>query len=422
MNRSRRRDRRMSITCRVTAPAVSAALLAVVLGFGPVMGCTGSGERASAEPAARSNASARNTATRTASPDEVIQEVERRYVIGPMAARELGYQVHWQSHEAGQNLKVFQISGDSVFALDGRNFLTRLDRETGRRIWRVPVAEPIQEIIAVTYIGDTVYLTAGGRLLVLDAATGTQTGVQRLERIANTGPVHAAGHLVYGGRNGQLIWHSHEVAFQWRAYQISPSINVRPLLVRPDPWEAGHIVTVGNDGRVTVHDAGNANMLWSKQLLSNVVAQPAASSVAVYVAGLDQHLWAYDLYSGRSIWRYLTETPLRDSPVLVGDRLYQQIPSQGLVCFEALPQDSPGGNIHWTAQGVRGNVIAQRGNRIFVWYQADRQLTVLDATNGGVVDRKTMQQTKQLVASEVDGGEVFAISDDGRVVRLLARN
>lgn len=417
MNRLPQRDRHTFNIGRIFSLPLVAAVSAAIVGFGPAMGCAGSGQRASTNATAETS-----TGTTKATPEQVMQEIEQRYVVGPLTARELGYQVQWQSHEAGRNLKVFRIAGDSVFALDERNFLTRLERETGRRVWRVPVAEPIQEIIDVTYIDDAVYLTAGGRLLVLDAATGTQIGLQRLERIASTGPVHAGQYLIYGGRNGQLIWHSHEVAFQWRAYQISPSINIPPLLVQPDPWEAGYVVAVGNNGRVAVLDAGSATMLWSKQLLSSVVAQPAASPAAVYVAGLDQHVWAYDLLSGRALWRYLTDTPLVDSPVLVGDRLYQQIPSQGIVCFDALPQDSPGGNIVWVAEGVPGNVIAQRGNRVLVWHESQRLLTVLDGTNGGVVDRKTLEDAMQLVAGDVGGAEAFAISEDGRVVRLLARN
>lgn len=412
----------MSITRCLADTSAMAALLGSLVSFATVAGCASTDQRASAEPAATNNANAspRNSAPRT--PEDTIREVERRYVVGPMAAREMGYQVNWQALDAGRNLKVFEVSGDSVFTLDGRNFLTRYDRETGRRVWRVPAAEPIQEIIAVTYIGETVYLTGGGRLLELDAATGTQTGLQRLQLIANTAPVYTGAYLVYGGRNGQLVWHSHEVAFQWRAYQISPSINIRPLLVRDDPYEPGYLVTVGNDGRVAVLSAATAQMLWDKQLLSNVVARPTANAMAVYVAGMDQHLWAYDLYSGRSLWRHLTDTPLTDSPVLIGDRVYQQISTQGVVCFAALPLDSPGGVIHWTAEGVRGNVIAQRGNRLYVWDDRDRQMTLLDANTGGVVDRIALRQAKRVVATNLEGSELYAIGDDGRVVRLNARN
>lgn len=416
MNRSRRRDDRMSVT-RTIVGSMPVLLLTVSLGLTPVIGCASSPNNGATSTAGTSAA-----ANSTATPAETMQELERRYVVGPIAARELGYRVDWQSLEVGNNVKLFEVSDDSVFALDTRNFLVRLDRETGRRIWRVPVAEPIQEIIGINYIGEKVYLTTGGRLIELDSATGTQTGLQRLEKIANTAPVHVGQFLIYGGRNGQLIWHSHEVAFQWRAYQVSPSINVMPLRVQDDPWEYGYILTVGNDGRVTLHSAESATMLWDKRLLSNVVAPPAATQSAVYVASLDQHLWAYDLYTGRNLWRYLTNTPLSDPPIVIEDRLYQQIPTEGLVCFAAAPLDSPGGQIHWRAKNIKGNVIAKRGNRLFVWHRPDRQLTILDAARGGIVERMHLRQATRLVATDLDGGELYAIGEDGRVVRLLARN
>lgn len=379
----------------------------------PGWGCAATDNNASDRDAA---ATSRN---RSAADSDAVREVERRYVVGPLASRPLGYRVDWQSSEAGSDLRVFEFAGDSVYVLDNRNFLTRLERNTGRRIWRVPVAEPVQEVISVTAISDRVYLSSGGRMIVLDNDTGSQIGLQRLQSIANTGSEHLGQFLIYGGRNGQLIWHSYATEFQWRAYQISQSINLRPLVVKDSPQ---YVVTVGNDGRVTVHNTQSANMVWDKMLLSRVVARPAAGNGAVYVAGLDQHLWAYNLSTGRSIWRYLTSSELRDSPVLIGDTVYQQIPDEGLVAFEARPVDAPGGRIRWTAEEIQGNVIARRGNQLYVWHRPSRTMSILDARRGGVMDQQHLRQANTVIASDIEGDELYALGDDGRIVRLLPRN
>lgn len=362
------------------------------------------------------SASASEPATSTSRTQQTINEAERRFVIGPVAASEFDYTVQWQSPNSGRNARLFKAQGDSVFVLDDQNYLTRLDRESGRRIWRTSAAEPVQEIISINYIGDRVYLISGGRIIELDADSGAQVGLQRLEKIANTPPVELGQFLVYGSRDGQIIWHSYEVSYQWRAYQISPSIRLKPLYID------GYLVTVGNDGRVAVHNASNASMLWDKRLLDAVEAPPAAGNGAVYVAGLDQHLWAYDLRSGRNIWRHLTESPLRQAPVLINDHVYQQIPEKGLVCFEALPLDSPGGEINWEADDIRGEVLAARNSRLLVWAEQDGQLTIADEQRGGVIQTLNLRQTDKLYSSDLDGGELFAVNNDGRVVRLLAEN
>jgi hypothetical protein len=57
---------------------------------------------------------------------------ERRALIGPTAARELGYRIDWQFAGAGTASKHFEVQGDSVFVLDSRNVLMRLDRQRGK--------------------------------------------------------------------------------------------------------------------------------------------------------------------------------------------------------------------------------------------------------------------------------------------------
>ncbi|MCH8345275.1 MAG: PQQ-like beta-propeller repeat protein [Planctomycetes bacterium] len=348
-------------------------------------------------------------------------DLDQQYIIGPTAARELGYRIHFQTQTFPQDnsgLRQFAIQQDSVFTLDGRNFLTRLHREDGQRLWRIPVADPLDEIHGITLLGqvERVFLTVGANVLVLDADTGSQIAKQRLGQIANTAPVVFAPFFIYGARNGQLVWHSYEVGYQWRGYQIASSIRIQPLLID------GSVITIGTDGRIVALDASSATGRWDKQLLNTVAAAPVAGGGMVYVAGLDQHVWAFDLATGRNVWRYLTESPLTDSPILIADRLYQQIPSEGLVCFDARPIDAPGGEVIWTAPNVAGNVIGRYRNRVMVWDKASRQLTLVDAGQGNVIKSIDLPQVRHLLASRMQAGDLYAAGDDGRVIRLVPRN
>lgn len=347
-----------------------------------------------------------------------VEEIERRYVIGPMTARDLGYRIDWQYPDAGENIKVLKARDDAVFALDNRNFLTRVNRDNGVRLWRLPIAEPILEIFGLTFVQDAerVYVTTGGAVLELDSVSGSQVGRQTLEKIANTAPAIQGPHLVYGARNGQLIWHSYTVAYQWRAYQISRSIRIAPVI------DQNVAVTIGVDGRVAGMDVRNARMLWDQQLLGRVEARPAIGDGGVFIAGTDQHLWAFDLFSGRTLWRYLSESSLTTPPTFIDDHVYQYIPGQGLVCFEAFPLDQPGGRIVWKNPDVRGEVVGMRRNRLFVWDRDNRTLWMLDARRGGTVQELSLPQVHTLLLPTYQAEEILAASDDGRIVRLLPRN
>jgi outer membrane protein assembly factor BamB len=347
-----------------------------------------------------------------------LQNIEQQMVIGPTAARDLGYRVDWQYPVAGPNLKELTVQFDSVFALDQNNYLTRINREDGTRVWRIPVSYPLAEVQGVIYLPDygRVIIMSGGELFILNASDGSQLAKQRLDKIANTAPVAYGDQLIYGSRNGQLIWHSHAVAFQSAGYQIAQSINIQPVL------RGNVIVTVGNDGEIMTLDASTASQFWRKKLLDGIAVPPTVGGGAVYLAGLDQHLWAYDLATGRNLWSYLTESPLTTSPVLIDDHVFQQIPREGLVCFDALPLGNPRGVIEWSAADVTGSVVTQRREELITWDQASQRLVTLTSLRGGFISEMRLPQVQRMFATNVVDGDIYASSADGRVVRLVPRN
>ena len=94
------------------------------------MGCTPSG---GPSPSQR----------RPASVGSLSGDLERDYLVGPEAARKLGLRIVFQSQthpEQGSGIKRMSVQADAIFVLDGVNFLTRLRRANGQRLWRLPVA------------------------------------------------------------------------------------------------------------------------------------------------------------------------------------------------------------------------------------------------------------------------------------------
>ena len=342
--------------------------------------------------------------------------LERQHVIGPDAARELNYRLDWQFLGAGKHLKHLSVQGDSVYALDDRNFLTRVKINDGTRLWQVPVAEIIEEILGVTVVEGRVYISMGGAVLVLDAANGTQIDKRVLKTIASTSAVDAGQFLIYGSRSGQVVWLSRTVGQQWRSYQVSHFIHLPPVIAE------GYVVAIGAAGRIMVLNAGEASQVWGAQLLDEITAPPAIGNGAVYVAGLDQYLRAFDLASGRTLWKVLNESALTESPTVIGDRVFQHIPGEGLVCFNATPLDSPGGERLWQAADAKGNAITQRRNEVLVWDAKLRRLTVVDVARGSLIKTLDLPQAARVIVAGENNSDLYAASDDGRIVRLIPRN
>lgn len=355
---------------------------------------------------------------RSASTGSLSMDLEREYLIGPKAARTLGLRIDFQTQthpEDESGISLLSVQGDAIFVLDGVNFLTRLRGDNGQRIWRLPVAGRLDEIQGITYqpSSERVFLTSTSDLLVLDDDTGSMIDKQKLGQIASTAPVTFGEFFIYGARNGQVVWHSYEVGYQWRGYQVSPTMRVAPLLVNEV------IVATGSDGRIMVLDGASAAGIWNKRLLNEVAAEPATDGGLLYIAGLDQYLWAINVANGRTLWKYLADVPLDSSPTVLDGQLYQQIPGSGLHCFAARPIDTPGGELLWTAPTVRGNVIGAHAHRLFAWDDDDRVLTVVDAARGGVMETVNLPDVTHLYMR--DNGDLFAASDDGRVIALVPR-
>lgn len=398
-----RRNRRISLgTGRLAMFALAAALLLA-------QGC---------KTDDAGTTTTRTTTRTTPVGDEapIIAQVEKTHVIGPNAAREIDYRMAWQHLDAGRDAKLFVVERDSVFVLDSRNYLSRIRIADGNRLWRMQIAEPIELMLGINFTGERVYVTTGGAVLALDAGTGSQIDKQPLRHIANTQPTVFGEFLIYGSRSGLIVWHSGQIGYQWRGYKIAHAVEVPPLVAHH------YVVAVGTGGEIFVLNATDARQLWSKKLLAPVVAQPAVSEGSVFVAGTDQYLSAYDLGNGRRLWWVLTDSQLTDSPTVIGDRVYQRIPRHGLFCYAAHPPDAPAEQLIWKSPEVDGNVIHQRRSELFVWNKDAKRLTLADANRGSAIKTLNLPAVRQLALGGEKNDEIFAISDDGRVVRLVPRN
>lgn len=357
---------------------------------------------------------------RLARQQSVRDHLERTYAIGPVTSASFGYDVRWQFPIPGEQIKFMTPHDDRLFIVTAKNDLLCLQADNGRRIWTVSVARELQDVHSVTYIPESelVLVLADSMLLTLDANTGmTKTAVlgkahQKLDWIASTPGVLNGEHLIYGSRNGQLVWQAWEIGFGWKAYQVAHSIRISPVL------RSGIVCCVSPDGIVSAFAARDATQLWNTRLLDNIVSEPAASDHAIYISGVDQHLRAFDIHSGRTLWRVLTENALVDDPILIGDHVYQQIPGKGLASFTALPVNKLDGELNWTCDSNTGTVLTRNGDTLVTWDPNARTLATISATQGTPVFSKKFPKIVQVISDDVRNGTLLAINEDGQLVCL----
>src|SRR5690606_6980276 len=103
--------------------------------------------------------------------------------------------------------------------------------------------------------------------------------------------------------------------------------------------------------------------------------------------------------------------------------LYVYVPSEGLQAFDPMPADVYyDGRVLWTAEGVSGEVVGSHRGRLLVWDREARVMSLLTAANGDVVERIPMPKVNHLIVDGMNSGEIYAIGDDGKVLRMVPRS
>ncbi len=366
---------------------------------------------------------------------EIANRVESEYIIGPKAAGELGYRVLWQttlSQPAGVKLTRAGVRGDMIFAGDSRNRVARLRATDGEQMWRVAVANPVDIFrgihavmvpFSITSGGVTklaseerVFITTDTECFVLTADSGSILSRQRFAKLPSTPPVFAGRFLIYGTRGGQVVWHQFIVGEEWRANSLSGTIRAN-LVTAP-----GVVIATSSHGDVMCLDDESAARRWLRATFDSIEATPAVGANEVFVASTDQYLWAFDLRTGAVLWKHFTESPLKTPPFALNNTVLQYIPGRGLVCFSARSAKIDG-EVRWSNKDVVGVPIGAIGNRIALWDVERHVLTLVDAERGSLVSTATYPQVNQLqlINDGAFAGDIVALCEDGRVVRLTPK-
>jgi hypothetical protein len=170
-------------------------------------------------------------------------------------------------------------------------------------------------------------------------------------------------------------------------------------------------------------EAASAGIRWTRKLSAGVEAPIAADNQACFVASMDQSLWAFDLSNGRVLWQYFTQAALTNPPVRFADGLFLQIPGEGLVSFNPMPNEKPEGEVRWKSKAP-GNVIARVGTNLMAWDAASHTLSSVAVSNGRIVTQVSMPKVESIKFVPNNDGDMFLASHEGTVERLetLARS
>lgn len=374
-------------------------------------GASGSSNTAGATPPAPGSAQERV--------EKIRAELEKSLLAGPTMTESLGYRSLWQSRvdlDVRAKLVSGKVDRDAMLVWDSAGIVTRLRPTNGDPMWQSAPSSPVERILTARLVpvGEREFgaILTDTRCFIVDAGNGHFQMRQDFKRLANTGAELKPPYLIYGTRDGQVVWHDYIVGYDHRTGQLDGQVVTAPRLVGP------RIVAASTGGSVAAFNAGNAGLIWERRLNGPITARPEASEEAVWVPCHDQYLWCLSAKDGRTLWRYFTQSTMDASPVLLGGSLYQPLPGEGLVSFEPMPQDKLDGVVRWRSPDAIGGVIGLSRAGLLVWDPESRTLTILEESSGAIVKTIKAPHVRSIQALDPVDGDLLLLGDDGRVQRI----
>ncbi len=334
--------------------------------------------------------------------------------IDHVAWGKVGYRLDWQGFPfyAGSRVpEVTRLVGlpDMVLAQERSSLVSLMEPTTGQVRWSAEVANPLTRFVGLTRdpIDATRVLAASeSELFGLTTGTGSMVSRQKLERVVNTPPIIAGDVAIFGSTAGEVYAHNFARNVKAWGFMARGAINAAPVSV-------GGIVGVVSQVGDVVFLTPSGSLVGRGRVLGSVATDPVTDGSRLFVAALDQSLWAFDT-SGVELWRYRTAGPLRVQPACVNGVVYCEVPGKGMTAF-----DGASGRLLWSNPKAAGTVIAGRADRVLAW--DGERLALLDAARGDTIDGATPVGITRLVAGGPDNAELYAAFAGGSVARFLPR-
>lgn len=333
------------------------------------------------------------------------------FTIEHPAWKELGYRWDWTGFSglaSGEQIDFCYPFDDLVIVQGDRASMSVLDARTGRGRWLDRLANPLTRFVGTAREGDTLYVAAESEVFIIDALTGNWHNRQKLEEVVNTSPLLFEGNLLFGTATGRVMSHRTDYGLSAWFYDIGSPIVADLVLV------GGVVGAISQSGEGLFVDARVATGLGHPTIGAGLANNPVSDGERMYVASIDQSVYAFTPGVDEHLWRFRTEDELRTQPTLHEGVLYVTSPGLGLVAL-----DPDNGSELWIGPDAGGEVIAERAGSLVVW--DGTTLKAVDPTNGDVISSFETPGLTMLKAGAFVDGSLFGVTRAGAVIRFTPR-
>lgn len=336
--------------------------------------------------------------------------------VSDQEMREVGYRRDWTGFPfvaSGAEIEQMAVTSAGPIAQDSSGNITRLDGSTGLNRWTTAVATPLTRFVGVdedVFNGQrAAMVSTQSEVFWLDLNTGNLLARQDLSVVANTAPIIVGPYAVFASPTGEVFAHHRVPGSKSWGFRVNGTVTVDPVAT-----PLGSVAVLSQSGDLVYLEPTRGALLGRTQLFGGAAHPPAVGNGALYVASLDQSLYAFD-FEGNQVWRYRTPVQLNTKPVAFDGAVFVEIPGAGMHAFEQQT-----GELIWSNTDVRGSVVGEVSGRLLVFDGA--MLHTVAPASGTIFDSAAVEGVREVVSQPFVDGELFMLREDGGVAKFISIN
>ncbi len=325
--------------------------------------------------------------------------------------RQIGYRWDWTGYPnlAGREGVKFVDAYNDLLVVQGQdNSLTIIDAKTGRNRWSDRPANPLVEFVGVAREGNNIFVCSQTEVFIMDVNTGNWSARQPMSQVVNTPPLRYGQTLIFGTPTGELFSHRTDFGVTAWRYDIGGPIEADPV------WVQSTVGAVAQDGSVAFLTPDTAVAVSTARVGGRTRTNPVTDGTMMFVACMDQSVYAFSPENQRHVWRYRTNEELTIQPTYNSGVLYVTVPGTGLVALDAMR-----GSENWIGPDAGGVVVGTRSGSLIVW--DGLEIKAVEPSNGDVLVSFRVPGVARVETDAFDDGNLYLVTDQNAVIRFAPR-
>jgi outer membrane protein assembly factor BamB len=326
---------------------------------------------------------------------------------------ELGYHWEWTGYppmRPGAYIEHATAYDDLLTFIGSGSTVSVLEASTGKVRWTRQIDREATKFVEPARRDETLYVASDTELWEVNLRNGNTIDRDSLGTLINTSPLIIDNLAIFGTLAGELFAYQMTNDFKLWSYKLDGPIT-QPAIQVDDSL----IAAISENGEIRTLDATNAFTGMSTRIAKGTDTTLLTDYVGIYVASLDQSLYAFDIEDGFRFWRIRSSEPVTVQHTLHEGIIYATTRDHGLMAI-----DSATGDTLWNNDEIGGWVITVADGSELIVYSG-LEILAIDKDRGDVIARTPISGISGVRSDSLDDGNVYIITLEGSVAKFGRR-